>query len=359
MNRGLEELAALGQSVWLDSISRSMIESGDLERLIDAGVAGMTSNPAIFKAAISDSGDYDSAIRTLSGRGKTVEQIYDDLTVADIQAAADRFLGVFTRTLGNDGFVSLEINPLLADDAAATIREGRRLWEKVSRPNLMLKVPATEAGFEAVEELAAEGKNVNVTLIFSREQYRRAAAAWKRGVARLSALGGDASIPRSVASVFVSRVDTEVDSRLSRLGPEAGAGDLGGRAAVANCLLLGGDFTASASDAAPAPVQRVLWASTGTKNPAYGDLKYVEELAGGPSVNTMPPATFGALIDHGRFEDRLGRGPGDSAEVVERLARLGVDIDEVCRELLSAGLEAFNLSFRALLAGIEAKAAGT
>ena len=355
----IAQLDAFGQSIWLDNISRSLIETGRLRELIGVGLRGMTSNPTIFEKSISASSDYDRRIAELCRQDKTTFEVYDELTVRDIQDATDIFRSVYDDSEGLDGYVSLEIDPRLAYQTEETIREGTRLWKKVDRPNLMLKVPATKEGFAAVEELTASGMNINVTLIFSLEQYRNTARAYINGIRRLLDRGGDASKVRSVASVFISRIDTVVDTAL------AGKKDLvhlKGTAAVANTQLLYAayreifstdEWRALHKDGAH--IQRILWGSTSTKNPEYSDIKYVTELIGQDSVNTVPPVTFEAFLDHGVVKEALTGRTEEAVKVLTQLQKAGIGIDDVCAKLLEDGVAAFEKSFDALLASIEEK----
>jgi transaldolase len=363
----VEQLAEFGQSVWFDNISRSLIESGQVQKMIALGVRGVTSNPTIFDKAISDSSDYDEKIRDLHKRGKSTFEIYDDLTVRDIQDAADMFRPVYEKTNGLDGYVSLEINPELAYKTQETIEEGRRLHKKVNRPNLMLKVPATEEGFGAIEALLGEGININITLIFSLEQYIKTAQAYLGGVNRLLANQGDNSRVASVASVFVSRVDTAADKMIDEA--IAGQNDveakrelesLKGKAAVANSNLIYSKHLEFFSNEPlrslvqkGARVQRVLWGSTGTKNPAYSDIKYVTELIAKNTVNTLPDKTLEAFLDHGMVEEALSGAVEQSQETVDTLKRYGIDVDIICAKLLEDGAAAFTKSFQSLLTTIE------
>jgi transaldolase len=365
-----EEMLKCGQSVWLDYISRTLIDTGKLQRLVAKGLRGLTSNPTIFDNAISKSADYDRPIRELKDRNHTTFEIYDALTVKDIQDAADAFARVYEDTAGLDGYVSLEIDPRLAHDAGATVEEGRRLQRRVERANIMFKVPATEAGFAAIPALLAESVNVNVTLIFSLDQYVRTARAYLRGIEELLKQKGDVRRTRSVASVFVSRVDTLSDRKLEEClkgGGDARIRDealrLKGRAAVANAVLIydkfreiftGEEYRRLAERGAS--IQRVLWGSTSTKNPEYSDVKYVAELIGRDTVNTIPEETLAAFIDHGIARETL---PGDvrqARETLDRLGRLGIDVGEICAQLLEDGVGAFQRSFDGLLRAIEEKA---
>jgi transaldolase len=353
-----QELYKFGQSIWLDNISRSMIESRRLEGMIDLGISGMTSNPSIFEKAISASADYDELVAELCSRGKSTFEIYDGLTSRDVCDAADIFLDVFTRTRGLDGFVSLEINPKLAHDAAGTVREGLRLFKELNRPNVMLKIPATTAGFNAIEELTSRGININVTLIFSLDHYINAASSYLRGIRRFVEDRGDVTKVRSVASVFVSRIDTRVDNLLE----ESGMPKLKGSAAASNCALIYKKFLEIFSSPEfeglkekGVNAQRVLWASTSTKNPAYSDIKYVRELIAKDTVNTMPDETFKAFLNHGKVKEALTHDASWAESHITALSEAGIDIDEVCTLLQQEGIAAFEKSFDSLLSGLEKK----
>lgn len=356
----IQQLADYGQSAWLDYISRPLLESGKLKDLIAQGLRGMTSNPSIFNQAISSGNDYDTKIAQLKGKGKSSFEIYDALTIADIQDAADQFKPVYTSTKGLDGYVSLEINPKIAHKTGEQIAEGLRLFKAVGRPNLMIKVPATPEGFKVVEELTANGVNVNTTLIFSLKQYERTVDAYFAGLTRLLKNKGSADKVHSVASVFVSRIDTLIDDLL------ADAGDvqpLKGQAAVANCRIIFERYHKFVNSPAyktlaaqGANMQRVLWGSTSTKNPQYSDIKYVTELIARPTVNTIPEKTLLAFLDHGKVREAFGASSGDAAEILSRLKSLGIDIDQVCQDLLRDGVKAFEDAFEALLNAIEKKA---
>jgi len=368
-NQTIHELAAFGQSVWIDDIGRSMIKTGRLKSLIDLGLRGMTSNPTIFEKAVASEGDYDEQIRALRQDKRTPFEIYDELTVADVQDAADVFRPVYKDTGGLDGYVSLEINPKLAGDSAKTVAEGLRLCKKMARPNVLFKVPATGPGFTAVEELTAAGVNVNVTLIFSTRQYHDTAMAYLRGLRKLLLNNGDPARVRSVASVFVSRIDTVVDGLLEALTAGQAdaarkilAGSLKGRTAVANAQLCYADYLEIFASEGfrelqkrGANVQRLLWGSTSTKNPAYSDLKYVSELIGRGTVNTMPEKTLFAFLDHGRVTEALPAYASRAREVLAGLEGLGILVESVCARLLDDGVKAFDKSLDTLLATIQAK----
>ncbi len=367
----IQELGAFGQSAWLDYIGRSLILSGKLKELLELGLLGMTSNPTIFDKAISGSNDYDEDIHKAHAAGKSTFKIYDELTISDVQAAADIFLPVYEKTNGQDGYVSLEINPKLAYETEATIAEGKRLRQKVNRPNVMYKVPSTKPGLKAIEELIALGINVNITLIFALEQYVETAYAYIRGIKRLLQNDGEAAKVRSVASVFVSRVDTLVDKLLDELIAKEQDHDrkiqllhLKGKAAVANSQLIYAKHLEIFSSAEfmqlhhkGAQYQRLLWGSTGAKNPAYSDIKYITGLIGKNTVNTMPEQTLEAFLDHGEVKEALTSDEVSNAQqVINELRSLGIDMDEVCAQLLNDGVIAFEKSFDSLLASIEEKA---
>ena len=353
-----EELYRLGQSVWLDNINRRLILSGGLERMIETGLSGLTSNPSIFEKAISAGADYDPLITELNRRGSSAFEIYDELTLADVRDAADAFLEVFRRRQGRDGFVSLEINPKLAHDVEETVKEGKRLFGRLNRPNCMLKVPATESGFKAIEELVSYGVNVNVTLIFSLAQYIGAAEAYIKGINRFIKNKGDAGRVHSVASVFVSRLDTAVDSLLEGLGKP----HLKGRAATSNCALIykksleifSSSSFKSLKDRGVNP-QRVLWASTSTKNPDYSDTKYVTELIARDTVNTLPEPTFQAFLDHGKVKEALTGEVSWAESHIAALSEAGIDINQECVRLQQEGIAAFEKAFDLILSTVETK----
>lgn len=356
----LVELHALGQSFWYDNIHRGLFSSGELKRLIDEdGLRGMTSNPTIFEKAISSGAEYDAALRELAEKGLSAEQIYEELAIADIKAAADLFRPLYDRERGGDGYVSLEVSPKLAYDTARTIADAERLWMRVGRPNIMIKVPATLEGIRAIEHLIGEGINVNVTLLFSMETYERAAEAYIRGLEKLAREERDFTRAASVASLFVSRVDTAVDKLLEQQG---GPAELAGKAAIANSRLLyqrykevfrGPRFAAFKAKGARA--QRLLWASTSTKNPNYSDVLYAEALIGEETVDTMPDATVAAFRDHGRVRTTLEQGVDEAQQTMLRLARAGIEMAAVMHKLQDDGVKAFADSFDKLLATLEQK----
>ncbi|MBR0149950.1 MAG: transaldolase [Synergistaceae bacterium] len=334
----------LGQSIWLDYINRELVSTGGLQEWISLGVMGVTTNPSIFENAIAKTADYDAEIKSLASSGKSTAEIYEALTVQEVSLAADILRTVYDSTHGKDGYVSLEVNPLLASDRDTTISEAKRLFALLNRPNVMIKIPATPEGISALTECIASGVNVNSTLIFSRSQYIDVAKAYLEGVKR----GGKAA---SVASVFVSRVDTAVDKLLA----EKGNTTLCGRIAVDGIRLMYQDFRRMFKDAEC--VQRPLWASTGTKNKAYSDVKYVNELIGPDTVNTVPPATLEAFVNHGQAALTLETGLAEAEADMKALAGLGIELDGVCGKLLADGLASFNAAFESLMKAIETKKA--
>jgi transaldolase len=354
----LHDLAGLGQAIWFDYIQRSLISSGELQNLIDQGVRGVTSNPTIFEKAIAGSHDYDDALRRLAKNGKSKEEIYEELVLRDILLTAELFLPVYVSTRGLDGFVSLEVNPKLAYDTDKTVQEGKRLFKALGKPNVMIKVPATDAGIVAAQALIAGGVNVNVTLLFSLSQYVKAAEAYLSGLEKHLAAGGDISKIASVASFFVSRVDTSVDAALEKLGNE----DLLGKAAIANAKIAYARFKEIFSGQRwerlagnGAHVQRVLWASTGTKNPRYPDTLYVDKLIGPHTVNTLPPATLGMYLDHGQVSPTLETGLEHAKDQIDQLNRLGLNLDAITKRLEEDGVQSFASSFESLMNSIDTK----
>ena len=360
----LSELARFGQSIWFDFIRRSLITSGELQGLVDSGVRGVTSNPAIFAKAIAGSADYDNDMQDLIKADKSVEAIYEDLAIKDIQLATDVLSSVYEATDGGDGYVSLEVSPFLANDTEKTIAEAKRLFETVGRPNVMIKIPATQAGLPAITEAIAAGVNVNVTLIFSLENYKQVAEAYLAGLEKLAQGGpsvkGGHGVDKvaSVASFFISRVDSAVDKLLE----EKGEKPLMGKIAVANSKLAYAEFlNIIQSDrwqslaAKGANFQRVLWASTSTKNPAYPDTLYVDELIGPDTVNTLPPATLDAFLDHGKAAETLTANLDEARSQIGRLPDLGIDFAAITQQLQDDGVTAFAKPFEELLDSIAAK----
>ena len=364
----IQQLADYGQSAWLDYISRSLLEGEKLKNLISQGLRGMTSNPSIFNQAISSSNDYDVKIAQLKGKGKSAFEIYDALTITDIQDATDLFQPVYKETNGLDGYVSLEINPKIAHKIDEQIKEGVRLFQAVDRPNLMVKVPATREGFSVIEELTSRGINVNATLIFSLEQYVFTVEAYLAGLTKLLKNKGKVCLPakvHSVASVFVSRVDTTIDDLLEkRADKDESLRSLKGKAAVANCRVIFEQYQNFVNDqryktlaGQGANMQRVLWGSTSTKNPQYSDIKYVTELIARPTVNTIPEKTLLAFLDHGQIQDSFISSYSESKKILSDLQAQGIDINSICADLLRDGVKAFEDAFEALLSAIEKKAA--
>lgn len=354
----LHELQKLGQSVWYDNISRDILDSGEMQRLIDAGIVGVTSNPSIFKAAIADSDHYDAAIQELTAAGKTVTEIYEAMALEDIGRAADLFRPVYEATDGLDGYISIEVDPNLADDTEGTIAEARRLFKLLNRPNIMIKVPATPAGIPAFERLIGAGINVNVTLMFSLGHYEDVALAYIRGVQALAASGGDVHKIASVASFFISRIDTAVDKALQATGEEA----LMGQIAIANAKMTYGRF----QDIFGSPLwqeladqgaraQRPLWASTSTKNPAYRDTLYVDALIGPHTVNTAPPQTVEAFLDHGLVAPTLTADMDVAEELLDYLQELDIDLNAITQKLQDDGVQAFAAAYQAMMDAIAQK----
>ena len=362
-NTRTQALTDAGVSIWLDDLSRERLASGDLQRLIDTvNVAGVTTNPSIFQAAIAGTSAYDEDIARLAAEGRDAEGIVEVLTTDDVRAACDLFSDLHAATDGTDGRVSIEVDPRLARDTAATIEQAVRLHELVGRENVMIKIPATAEGLPAITEVIGRGISVNVTLIFSVERYRAVVDAYLAGLERARDAGIDLAGIRSVASFFVSRVDTEVDSRLGAIGGPAA--QLVGQAAVANARVAFGEFLDAFAterfhelEAAGAAPQRPLWASTGVKNPDYSDTLYVDSLVARPSVNTMPEKTLRAVADHGQPGAPLDAATAQqAAAVLERIAGAGVDLAEVCEELERDGVAKFEKAWTELLETVGAAA---
>jgi len=364
----LLQLQTFGQSIWLDFIRRGMIVSGELGRLIEEnGLKGVTSNPSIFEKAIAESSDYDSAIRSLAREGKSAAQIYEELVVEDIRQTADLFRPLYDRMDGRDGFVSLEVSPHLAHDTDGTVREARHLWAKVDRPNVLIKVPGTVEGLPAIRQLISEGINVNVTLLFGLSRYQAVAEAYIAGLEERAAGGLPLGRISSVASFFLSRIDVLVDPLLEKKLQE------GGRLADSASLLRGKVAIASAKAAYQlykeihkeerfrklaakgARPQRVLWASTSSKDPAFSDVKYVEALIGADTVNTVPLETLIAYRDHGNPAPRLEEDLEASKRVLQQLKETGIDLDAVTLQLENEGIEKFVNPFDKLLKTLEGK----
>jgi transaldolase len=364
----LKRLEALGQSIWLDYIRRDLMVNGGLRRLIEEdGLRGMTSNPSIFEKAITGSHDYDADIRALALAGKGVQAIYEALGVQDVQSAADEFRSLYDKLDGKDGYVSLEVNPHLAHDTKGTIDEARRLWATLRRPNVFIKVPATAEGLPAIQQLIGEGISVNVTLLFGLPRYRQVAEAYIAGIEARAAQGKAVNHVASVASFFVSRMDVLVDPLLEKLAAQDGkkaevAKRLRGQVAISSAKvayqiykeIFGSDRFRKLT-AQGARVQRLLWASTSNKNPDSSDVKYIEDLIGADTINTIPPATLDAYRDHGDPKARLEENVKEAKWVLERLPELGIAIDEVTKQLEDEGVEKFNQPFDKLMQALAQK----
>jgi transaldolase len=354
----IQKLAQLGQSIWLDNIHRKMLESGELKRLTDQGVLGVTSNPSIFEKAIAGSVDYDEQLSVLIQEGASTNEIYEALVLQDIGMAADILRPIYDRTDGLDGYVSLEVSPELANETERTIEEAKRYFELLGRPNIMIKVPATQAGIPAIEELIAAGININVTLIFALSNYEDVTSAYIKGLERASQDGKNIHSITSVASFFVSRVDTAVDAALKEVDNQ----ELQGKLAVANAKLAYARskeiFSGEAWDqlvSMGARLQRPLWASTSTKNPAYSDVLYLDELIGPSTVNTVPPKTLESFLDHGTVSLTLESDVDQARDQLERIDNLGIDFDAITEKLQEDGVQAFAKSYRNLITAIDDK----
>jgi transaldolase len=357
----LVALAATGQSIWLDYITRDLVREGELKRLIEEdGLRGLTSNPTIFEKAIGAGDSYDPQIKGLVAQDKSALEIFETVAATDVREACDLFMSVYEQTEGKDGFVSLEVSPLLAHETEATIEEGRRLWQFVDRPNLMIKVPGTAAGVGAIKTLLREGINVNVTLLFSLASHERVMWAYIEALEERAAAGEPIDRIASVASFFVSRVDTAVDKALTERSGDTDA--IQGKVAIANAKLayarfqeiFGSERFAKLAAKGARP-QRPLWASTGTKNSAYSDVLYVDSLIGPETVNTIPVATLDAFRDHGTVASTIGEGVADARATMDALSKAGIEIDTVTQQLEKEGVASFAKSFEDLLAGVDAK----
>ena len=367
----LKQLQDYGQSVWLDYIRRSLIESGDLKKMIEEdGLRGLTSNPSIFQKAIAGSSDYDSTLEALeTGQDFDAMSLYEKVAIEDIQAAADMFKSVYDETNRTDGYVSLEVSPYLAHDTDKTLAEARRLWKTVNRPNLLVKVPATPEGIPAIQQLISEGININVTLLFDQKVYQQVAEAYISGLENYGAIGGDVSKVKSVASFFVSRIDTAVDDRIEdKLKQAQGETkeklqSLLGKIAICNAKLAyqyylqlyQNDPRWKALEVGGATPQRLLWASTSTKNPKYGEVRYIEELIGEDTVNTIPPATLAIYRDRGEHSDSLITDVEYAKNIFQQLEQVGISLEEITDELLAAGVKQFAEAFDKLLSAVEQK----
>jgi len=365
----LTQLAPLGQSVWLDLIRRNMLTpGGEMQKLIEKdGVRGVTSNPAIFEKAINGSADYDDEIRSLGRKGQDAVAIYEALAIEDVGRAADFFRPLYDSTKGADGFVSLEVSPKLAHDTEGTAAEARRLWKAVNRPNIMIKIPGTKAGLPAIQKCLSEGININVTLLFAVERYEAVLEAYVAALEQRVKAGQPVDRIASVASFFLSRIDTLLDPQIEKAAQAGGAkGDvargLPGKVAVANAKIAYQKYEAvtggarwKALAAKGARPQRLLWASTSTKNPKYSDTMYVEPLIGPDTVNTMPMETVDAYRDHGKPASRIRDGVADAARSIAQLKEIGIDLAVATQQLEDEGVKKFIDPFEKLLASIEAK----
>ena len=362
----LQSLGALGQSIWLDYIRRDLITSGELRRLIeDDGLRGITSNPTIFEKAIIDSQDYDEDIRSMTIEGKNTQSIFEALTQRDVQMAADEFRQVYDRMDGSDGYVSLEVNPHLAHDTNGTIEEARRLWNALNRPNVFIKVPGTSEGLPAIKQLTSEGINVNVTLLFGLPRYRQVAEAYIAGIEARLSQGNAVKRVASVASFFLSRIDTLVDPLLEKEIANGGknvarARQSLGQVAVASARMAYQIYKEIFNSERfkkliekGASVQRVLWASTGAKNPDFSDVKYIEALIGEDTINTIPVETLNAFRDHGVAEARLEQDVEKAAGILKQLSELGININSITQQLEDEGVEKFNKPFDKLMEALE------
>jgi transaldolase len=366
----LQKLSSEGQSIWLDNIDRTMLHNGDLERRIaEDSLTGMTSNPTIFEKALAEGTAYDEQL-TSTQSGLSPNELFELVETTDVQRACDLFAGVYSSTRGADGYVSIEVSPGVANECSATVAEAKRLWETVDRPNVMVKVPGTEQGALAVRELTAAGINVNITLLFSLEAHERVIDAYIMGLEDRVAAGDPIDHVFSVASFFVSRVDTEIDKRLDEMVKTGNPADrdrfrmLKGRAAIANAKLAYRLFRRRFSDddqrwqklrERGARVQQPLWASTSVKNPAYRDVMYVEELIGPDTINTMPPALIDAFRDHGDVQRTVDKRLGAAEGLLREVNAVGISMKDVTDKLLADGLASFQKSFDTLTAGIERK----
>jgi transaldolase / glucose-6-phosphate isomerase len=369
----MQALHKYGQSVWLDYLRRSLIASGELQKLItDDGLGGVTSNPAIFQKAIEGDQGYAKKIAEIAkGTQLSAKEVFEKLAVRDIQDAADVLLSVYRETAGVDGYVSLEVAPDVASDTGASVEEGRRLWREVNRPNLMIKIPGTAEGLPAVGTLLSEGINVNITLLFARSTYEKVAQTFNEALEGRAARGEPVGHVASVASFFVSRIDSAVDAELTRKAESAGAEErarlagLMGKVAIANAKLAYQSYKRifsgprwEALRALGARPQRVLWASTGTKNPQYRDVLYVEELIGPDTINTMPPETLAAFREHGQSRASLESGVEDAERVLDELQKAGISLARITDELVIDGVKKFVEPYTQLLAAVEKKARG-
>lgn len=369
-NNHLKEIRAYGQSIWMDNLRRDLIESGELKNLItDREISGITSNPAIFQKAIAGNAIYDADIEAGIRANRSVDEIYEDLVFADIRNACDVLRPIYDETDGLDGYVSIELPPAIAGDTEGSIREAQRYYREIDRPNVMVKIPGTSAGIAAVEEVIKEGINVNITLLFSVDSYTDAAWAYIRGLEARAAEGKDISKISSVASFFLSRIDTKVDDRIDEklegiddLSQKAKLQELKGKVAIANAKVAYQNYLEiincdrwQALKEKGANVQRLLWASTSTKNPEYSDVMYVDELVGPDTVNTLPPDTIEACADHCDVASRVEQNIDEARHVLATLTEVGIDLDAIMDELLDEGIDKFVQPFDSLMKSLEEK----
>lgn len=368
----LKKLAQLGQSPWYDNIDRRLIDNGALKALFDKGILGVTSNPTIFEKAVNSSSVYDAKIRRYKEEGLGVEAIYDALTADDVRDAADMLLTVYERSRGVDGYVSIEVLPSYAHDPIKTVAYAKHIFKKVGRRNIMIKVPGTKESPAAITSLIADGINVNVTLLFSVAQYECVAFAYMEGLRKRAAEGLDLASAASVASVFISRIDTKIDalldalaSRTHDMGAKEGLYALKGKIAISNAKMIYQRFKEISDDrmfgdlaSRGGRLQRPLWASTGTKNPLYSDVIYVDNLIGPQTVNTMPPQTVEAFADHGKLSLTVESGLQEARAHLARLEELGIGLERICEDAQTEGVAAFEQSFKALMGSLQAKTAG-
>lgn len=361
-------LETFGQSVWLDYLRRQALDNGEIQGLITQdGVSGLTSNPSIFEKAIAGSHDYDSAIRAMALAGKSNEEIYEALTIEDIQRAADLFRPIYDRLKGADGFVSLEVSPKLAHDTAGSLAEARHLWTAVNRPNLLIKIPGTREGLPVVQQLIGEGINVNITLLFGLPRYREVTEAYLVGLETLKAHDKPLTRIASVASFFLSRIDVLIDPMLAKLRLEGGqaaegVAGLDGQVAIASARVayqiyqeIFGSERFKKLSRLGARSQRLLWASTGTKNPDYSDIKYIESLIGRETINTVPIETLNAYRDHGQPTSQLEEGTQEAYRVLEALRYAGIDLDALTQQLEDEGVAKFSQAFEQVMAAVQQK----
>ena len=361
MTSKLHDLHNLGQSIWYDFISRDFIASGKMKEFIDLGIRGMTSNPTLFEGAIAGGSDYDSQIASLDEQGMETAAIATELFITDVRDACNLIRPIFDESNGLDGYISLEVSPTLANDTSGTVQEAHHLWQSVDRPNLMIKIPATPEGYPAIRQCIAAGMNVNITLIFSLEQYRQVVEAFLAGLEDRLSRGEAIDNVHSVASIFVSRIDSMIDQLLANIGTDQAIA-LQGKAGLVNSKLVYQEFLHlfkgerwERLEGAGANAQRPLWASTSTKDPKYPDLLYIDNLVGPTTVNTVPPNTLNAILDHGDPTVRIEEGIETAEQTLQQIEEVGVSLEKVMDDLLKEGVEKFQASFTSLFEKIESK----